>query len=289
MAGELITGDYQMEWRDVLLGPKPYGVYGVSGLGDLPSVITADRDRLRAHGQIPGDDFLSGRYVEVGLRVEGTSNGDTAAATAALSRVCGPGIEETPLVFQIPGIAGGNKARINARIRNKVTPVDLAYAVGIVSSRLMFYATDPRIYSDSMFSQTVNLPSGGGGLTWPATWPASWSPQVDSGSLFVPNDGDIASPWTARIDGPCVNPVVRNLTAGKFVGFNITLESGEWLTLDTHVMPTVVLNDSESRYYTIQAGSRWWDFEPGATELAFRASTSTAATLTVTSRSAWTS
>ncbi len=287
-AGDLITDDWQIEWGGLLLGPQPYGITGVQGLADLPSVISADRDRLRAHGQIAGDDFLSGRSVEVGFRVEGTSNEDTFVQAAALADVMIPGEAEAPLVFQIPGIADGVKAQISARVRARSLPVDMAYRVGVVGGRALFFATDPRIYSAEQTVQSVSLPSGGGGLDVPVEVPAALVAASESGTLELVNEGNFRAPWSFRIDGPALNPQVVNAGEGYFLGFNIELAEDEFLRVTTGPdQRQVVLNDQESRYYTIQAGSTWWDLRPGTTETLFRAATLSAALLTTTSRSAW--
>lgn len=284
-AGDLITGDWQIEWGGILLGSADFGITEVVGLADLPGVITADRDRLRSHGSIAGDDFLVGRTVEIGLRVEGT---DPFANVALLAASTMPGSAESPLVFRIPGIAGGRKARLGARCRARSVPTGLEFVVGAIAARLQFFATDPRIYDAVDTVASVLLPSGGGGLDVDVVLPATLNAQTQSGAMFVANDGNFAAPWSARIDGPCLNPIIRNVTDGTFLGFTIDLAAGEWLDIDTSGARAVTLNGTTSRYYTIQPGSTWWDFAPGTTELAFRASTTTAAQLTVTSRSAWT-
>ncbi len=287
-AGDLITADWQMEWRGLLFGPNPYGITEVQGLADLPGLVTADRDRLRAHGQIAGDDFLTGRTVEVGFRIEGSSSADTFDQATALAAVTAPGEAESPLVFQIPGVAAGTKAYLNARVRARSLPIDRLYQVSVLGGRFQFYATDPRLYSLVQSTQTVSLPTAGGGLPVEVDVPATLLAVADSGSILVQNNGNFRAPWSFRINGPAVNPTVRNVTEGLYLGFNITLAAGEYLDVATGpTQRSVILNGSESRYYTLQAGSTWWDFRPGETEVAFRAATDTAATLTVYSRSAW--
>lgn len=291
-AGDLINGDWQMEWAGLRFGGPgdPIQIVSVSGLADLPGVSTADRDQVRAHGRIPGDDFLGERVVVVSVRVEGDSLQSTFDAVAELANTCVPGSPEAPLVFRIPVVAGGRDALVSARLRNKSLPVTSgAVEVGIVSGDLQFVATDPRIFDAVDTVQSTALASGGGGLTWPAQWAAVWGAIAESGTLEVANAGNFDSPWSARIDGPCDRPSIINVSTGQSLTFDLSLAAGEWLDIDVGRVMSVLLNGSESRLHTLIRGSRSWLIEPGTTELLFQASTPSAASLTVTSRSAWTS
>lgn len=288
-AGDLITDDWEVEFAGLLLGGEtPYAFASSKGLADMPALQTADRSRLRRHGTLPGDDFMLDRQIEMQFEVYGETIEEFEAAVADLTAATQPGVVESPLSFRIPGVAGGGVRQVQARIRRRSVPLGSEWYYRIPIYTLVWVATDPRIYSNVDTVQTVNLPSGGGGLSWPATWPANWSAQVDSGSLFVVNEGNFGAPWSGEITGPAVNPVIRNVSTGQYLGFNITLADGDVLTVDSELR-SVVLNGTASRYYTIQAGSSWWDFEPGTTEIAYRAATTTTSNLTLTTRSAWTS
>lgn len=288
--GDLISEDWQVEFHELLLGgdSSAFSFVSAEGLADLPDLVTADRAKLRRHGTTPGDDFMVDRIVTMVFEVYGDTIEEFESAIAELAEATRPGVAESPLSFRIPGVAGSGVRRVGARVRKRSVPVNQEWYHRIPLVTLQFCATDPRIYSAELDSQTVNLPSGTAGLAWPATWPAVWTVSTDSGSLYVENVGNFSSPWTATITGPCVNPSIRNVTDGTSLTFNITLVDGDELTLDSSTR-RVVLNGTESRYYTIAVGSQWFDFEPGTTEVAFRASTTTDATLTLNTRSAWTS
>lgn len=284
-----MTAPWTVEWNGITFGEdSPYGITSIAGLKKTPGLISADRERLRRHGETPGDNFLGARYVTLGFRVEGSTIAETHDLSDALSAAFRPDQDEQPWVFCLPGVAGSGVRRISARPIEFEEPTELEYRVGILSGAAQFKATDPRIYDNTETAQSVSLPTSTGGLTWPAVWPAVWSATTQSGSMTVVNSGNFSAPWSARIDGPCDTPRIVNVTTGQFLEFTLTLAAGEWLDVDSDAR-TVVFGGTASRYSTIAAGSTWWDFEPGNTEIAFRASTTTAATLTVTSRSAWTS
>lgn len=286
--GDLVTDDWTCEFGGQLWGgSSPIGISSIEGLGDMPGLVSADRDRLRRHGRIAGDDFLTERSVMISFQIEGRSTQETFEAVTAFADATQPAQPEQPFVFQIPGIADGLKARIGARVRAKSLPTNLNYRVGIVTAQLHLVATDPRIYDAVDTVESVGLPSSDGGLSWPAQWPAVWSGTTERGGLLVHNNGNFQAPWTARIVGPCTNPVIRNLRTGQLLGFNIVLDSGEFLEVDSD-RRTVRFMGTASRYHTMIPQSSWWDMSPGVTELAFSAASGGNPELVVTSRSAWT-
>lgn len=288
--GDLVVMGWQAEWSGLLFDgatdQSPYQLTAVEGLGDMPELRSADRSRLRRHGLIAGDDFVKGATSTWSIRIEGVDAASTYAAANALERATIPGRAEMPLVFWLPGIADDGKRRMGVRCRHRSIPKDNAYRVGIVEAQLQFDATDPRIYEDSMHVETASLPTAGGGLDVPTA--VSWviGTAVTGGSIFATNSGSFTTPLSARIDGPADNPRLIDVTNDRALQFNTSLAAGEFLTIDSDAR-TVLLNGSASRYYTIAAGSEWFDLDPGTTEITFRAATTTAAALTLQWRSAW--
>lgn len=290
-AGDQVTEDWQAEWSGLLFdgavdSTALYQLVSVDGLADMPDLVTADRERLRRHGIIPGDDFLTDRETVWRIRVEGDTLEETLAGVDDLRRATAPGLDEGPLVFQFPGVADGVKAQVSARCRKRSIPMDQLYRVGIVEVLLMFGATDPRLYEAAEHEEQTTLPTGGGGLDIPADVPFVLGAAATGGSILADNDGTFDTPLMARIDGPATNPRLIDVTHDRFLQFNLSLAAGEWLEIDSEAR-TVMLNGTASRYYTIAAGSTWFDLEPGTNEVTFRASTSSAATLTLSWRSAW--
>lgn len=289
-AGDLVTADWQAEWSGLLFDgaqgvTSPFRTSSIEGLADLAGLNTSDRPRLRRHGIIPGDDFVAEREITWGLRIESSTTESTLAACDLLRAATAPGAPESPLVFRIPGIGGGAKCQVMARCRKRSIPTGMAYRVGIVEAALAFIATDPRIYGPAQ-SQTTTLPSGGGGLDVPADVPFVIGTAVTGGSIMATNSGTFDSPFTARIDGPCVNPRLIDLTHDRFIQFNTSLDVGEWLDINSD-QRTVLFGGTASRYSTIGPGSAWFDLPPGTSEITFRAATNTAATMTLSWRSAW--
>lgn len=288
-AGDLVTAEWQIEYNGVLLGDgTPYSLVQVQGLLDVPEVRTSDRTRLRRHGLQAGDDFLGGRTITVTVEVYSATASAFAADMETLLTGLSPAQSagELPLVFRIPGVAGGGKRRVDARLRRREVPIDLQYLYQVPLVTLEFLATSPLLEDFTEASGISTLPSAGGGLVFPAVAPFTFGAVSTGGTITATNEGNFPASPSFRIDGPVVNPRLENLTSGKVLSMNITLAAGEYLLIDAEAR-TILLGGTSSRYSTLAVGSEWWDLEPGTSSVTFRASTSTAATLTMTWRSAW--
>jgi len=288
--GDLVTEDYGLEYRgfafggstsDFLLAP------GSIGFADLPGVATADRQRLRRHGLHPGDDFMLGRQILIPIEVtaDDTATWETNLGALREAFRVDPDRGEDPLVFQIPGIAGGGKRRINCRPRGLAVPVDLDWFYEIVVVTVRLEATSPYLLDDSETTVISSLlTAGSSGLTWPLTWPLNWG-TVESSSFTLTNNGTQAADFCATIPGPVTNPKIVDVGTGRELEFTIALASGEFLEVDTGAR-TVLLNGTASRYSTIAAGSEWFTLAPGSNELSYRAD-SGSSNLSITFRSTW--
>lgn len=286
-AGDLVVADWQMEYGGVLFGDSSaFAIARIEGLLDTPELRSSDRQRLRRHGLIPGDDFLNGRTITVTFEVFGE---DQATFNEAVERFQGalvPCDDEAPLYFRIPGVAGGGKRLINCRPRRLSMPVDLDFFYRLPLATVQFYATDPLIYEGTEQSAISTLPTAGGGLEFDLTFDAVFGAVSTGGTIAATNEGTFDTSPVFRIDGPVTNPRIENVTTGKVLSFTGTIPEGQYLLVDVDAR-TVLLNGTASRYSWIDRDAVWWDLPPGTNEVTFRASTTTEATLTMTWRSAW--
>lgn len=279
--------DRQLEYRGVTIGHgTDFPVVTVEGL-DAPSIRASDRGVSRRHGQHPGDDFYEGRTVMISGYIRKRVPAEMSATRELVVAALGVGGKsEEPLRFQLPAVAGGGARRIMCRPRRDRHVVDRELIRGNSREVFQLHATDPRIYDDTESSDSVGLPAGGAGLTWPLTWPLNWGAITESGTITAVNAGNFDTGATIRVDGPVTNPRIENLTVGKTIEIDIVVATGDFLEIDTEEN-TVLLNGTASRYDNLTSTSQWWDLQPGSNEVRFRASTTTAATLTLTWRSAW--
>lgn len=284
-----VTADFEVEYGGLLMGgDTAYGLVAAQGLADIPDLTTSDRARLRRNGLTAGDDFMKGRTVTLQFELAAEDGPTFEVMMADLATATAPTRPESALTFRVPGVAGGGVRIIMARPRRRALPIADEWQYRVPKVTIQFDASDPLIYDAATVVHTVGLPAGDGGLDVAVSVPATLIEATESGTFTVVNDGNAASSWEGRIDGPCLNPTVFNATTGAFLGFDVDLPVGAWLDITTRGARSVLLNGAESRYHTIRPGSSWWDFEAGPTEIAFGAAASSDALLTVTTRSAWT-
>lgn len=282
-----MPSDWTFTYNGLTVGGagSPYQIMQLTGLHDSPEVRTADQTRARDHGLFAGTDLLGGRSLMAQIEVVGAHPNETIWSD--FSRALVPGQNgELPLVFQIPGLAGGVAVEIGARVRRLSLPIDRPYLFGHGSSVVEFWATDPRIYSQASTTQTVTqaVPSGTG-LTFPITFPLSFGGAVVGGQFVATNAGEFAAPWTATIAGPITNPTLENVTTGQTLAFTGSVGSSETLVVSS-LDRAVLLNGSASRYSWLVVGSAWWQLAPGANTVRL-AGTSGSGSVSFTYRSAW--
>lgn len=278
--------DWNMAFGGLTIGPGTnYEVKAISGLTDMPSLRVGDVTRARKHGLHPGDDFASGRSITIVLDIAKDDSNTISDLVDAYLDAFTYGDSETALTFTIPGVAGGATGRVLARCRRRSIPVNLPYQYGIAEAVVELVATDPRIYTNGLNTDTVDLENAAGGVSFPLTFPFTFG-SSSTGSIQAVNSGNFPAPVVLTIDGPITNPSVLNNTTGEELAFTITLASGESLVIDTEAR-TVLLNGTASRYSTLSTDSVWFDLQPGTTELKLTGSTAGSPLLTAEWRSAW--
>lgn len=252
---------------------------------DMPELRTGDVVRPRDHGMLAGDDFLSGRTINMDLAVVGSTAAvlDTKLATlATMGYPLGADEVELPLVFQLPG---QSKRRVNARLRRRSYPIDISILAGHMSKvTLQFFATDPRIYDNTLTTLSISLPVTSGGLGWPVGWPLGWSSSTSGGATFN-NIGTFETRPIVTFTGPLTSPNIQNVTTGQQWSSIFDLQSGDQLVVD-FAQRTVLLNGTASRYSYVTAASSWWTLIPGNNVLMIGAAAGSGSA-TVTARSAW--
>lgn len=259
-------------------------VLGVTGLEDLPELRTADEARGNTDGEFSGQDLLGGRTVVVDFEVVFAAGGP--AYRAVLERIKTAFVPQPagclPLQFTLPGLP---TRRLGARCRRRQLPIDLGYDRGVARGAVEFRAADPRIYDDNASSTVLTVPANNAGRTYDRVYALTYGGGT-SGTQVAVNNGTTRTSPVITITGPVDTPTVENVTAGKFLKFNLTLAVGETLTIDTDAR-SVVLNGTASRRSAMSVDSAWWALGPGPSTLRFSAAASTTATATVAFRSAY--
>lgn len=107
-----------------------------------------------------------------------------------------------------------------------------------------------------------------GGFSSPLTSPMAGSPGVD-GQALATNAGRSRAWPIFEVTGPCVNPVIYNVTTGKRLYLTYTLTAGEKLVIYTDPRRrAVLLGDTTSRYSALDfVRSSWPELAPGLNDL----------------------
>jgi hypothetical protein len=287
--GSLITGDGQMQWTGLLLGPgTPYQIdrQGVTGWADLPGLDATDADRPTAHGAWPGARWAQPRTVGATVWLLPDGYGDSAGLLDAFVRATAAEDTEQWLAVRLHG----RTTAVRARVKQRAIPTDGIYATGgVAKASVQWIATDPRRYDPVQRSVSFGLPQRGTGLTYPLAYPLSYGSASGGGSALAANDGNAATYPQVVFTGPVTRPLLINQTTGRSLEYDLPLAAQDQLVIDT-AEGTVLLGGQTSRLHTATASSsseQLFVLAPGENRLEFRGLDGTsAADVQVTWRSA---
>ena len=115
---------------------------------------------------------------------------------------------------------------------------------------VLLTAPDSRILSGDgstpyQYSATAFLPSTSGGLQVPFMVPFSIGATVIGNSVTVTAAGDAPPPVLVRINGPAVQPIIRDDLGGA-MPLDISLDAGQWLDVDLDAR-TIKINSTVNR------------------------------------------
>ena len=280
-----IVADYQLDVAGLLLGAgTSYELPdGVEGLG-LPEVRTSDVPRPQDDGLFYGSDFLGKRTLTFRATILGDDPDDAGVKMDALAAVWQPpegSSANVPLTLEIPGqvsrVLFGRPRRLAFDLDNLKS--------GIVVATLQYDVADPRWYDAVQSVLSTAAATSGGGRTYNRTYNMTYAAGGTGGNLTAINAGNRRTRPVLTITGPSNTPRVENVTAGRYLLFNLTLGVGDFLVVDLDAR-TVLLGGTASRYSSLSSGSSWWDLAPGVNLLKFTSADSLG-TLQVAYRSAW--
>jgi hypothetical protein len=235
-AGDLLTGDGQVEWRSTILGgTSMWRLDTLTGWLDLPDFRGDDQPRPSRHGMFPNASLMAKRVVTATFQSKGVALSGFPGGVAALQTLTAPTESpvEEPLVIQL----NGQKWLCNARLKKRALNVDKQYAVGYTTLALQWEATDPKLYSPSLHTMSTGLATAAStGLVFPLVFPLDFGSGPVGGYLSgVLNAGWAASWPQYTITGPVTGPIITNHDTGDRLLFNpsFVVAAGQTLTIDT--------------------------------------------------------
>lgn len=253
-AGDMITGNGQLEFRGYVLGDNETTFLGsITGWDDLPGIESGNTSRANSHGSWVGRKLANQRVITWNGRF---SPPDPEGWDKALRELRNAfslplGTEEDAIVIQS---IGEKKLCFGAVVARSI-PMDESYGYYGANVAIQFECSDPRRYSLNENLWTLELPPViEVGLNYPLTYPLDYGIEITSSTGTLVNDGDVISPVTLVFSGPATRPALVNKTANTKLEFDITLGESEFLEINTRT-GTVMLNGIADRLYTRTARS----------------------------------
>lgn len=285
MAGELITADYELEYRGLLVGGDTEYALVDTNLFDLPNVRTSNVDRMHQHGQNAGPSFLGGRVIRMSFEVvSNLGMPGIGAAVDLFKQAFQPTVAPEPLHIRHPAVADGRQVTIDCAAVRISAPFNMEFYEGIPIVVVELEAADPLFYGkDLNYVSGIGLGDASEGLTWPLTWPLEWGTS-ESSSWIAVNNGTFPASARFTVHGPVVSPRIENVTQAKILRVNETLTAGQTLIIDTSDM-TVTL-DGGNVFPSIAPGSEWFNLNAPGDQIRFGALSGTG-TLDADWKPAW--
>jgi hypothetical protein len=275
----------QVQLRNLVMGPDTqYRFPRGQHFNPLVRSVRADQSDKRPwrDGSWSGIELADEAIIPMRVVTLGQSAAEFMALHQAMAAAFAPSSVDLDLTFMIGGV------EYLMRGRPRLLQPDSRSQAGHGYYNAAFVGLDPLIYSSTLHTAGLVLPSFTGGLTVAVIAPISVTATVVSGVGAITNAGTAYSPLTIRIDGPCQEPriaVTDPFSVTNVLRLALTLDAGQWLDIDT-LAHTVYLNGEVSR-----RGSAYGDWPllaPGTSDIAFDAAAYNAsASATVYWRDAW--
>lgn len=282
----------QVQVRDLVMGSGTM-YETLRGFDPWTRQVRAEQSDPRpwGDGAWSGAEWTAEAVVPIPVRIRDAANrtpGGWLAAHQALAAAFAPSHQNLELRW----CTGGTEYVLFGRPR-MVEPNVETMPAGWTYTRAAFAALDPTIYSGAEHLVSLGLPSTTGGLTVPVTVPFTVGATVTNGSEPLVNAGTKAAGLLLRVAGPVLEPRVSVISdAGTAtLRFDLPLDAGQWLDVDTAARTVYLGGTSSRRRQTTVQGIGWPELPagPGGTaEITWSAAVyEPAALLTARWRDAW--
>lgn len=266
-AGDLITGDFQIEWSGLLFGAsKLYGIRSLTGWFDLPAGRLGVESRANRHGAYPGQYFADSKTVTAQILIRGLTPAFTAGVKALKAVTAYDENEaEQPLVIRW---GDGRRLMVMARCARRDIPSDSStYPQGVTLATVQWVASDPRMYELPGNNVSTTLAVASGGLVFAPVFPLDFGAGVLGGSLILSNSGDSQAWPIFNLTGPLTAPMLVDQSTGKVLAFKTStvIPAGTTWSIDTNRRTVTVLGSTVSRNGELL--TRQWFSVPGGGSL----------------------
>jgi hypothetical protein len=256
---------------------------GLSGL-EAPEQRIDAYNNPGADGQTVANVLHGGRLITMEGRIRGADETTYRANRSVFHQLVGANRsalgQYSPRILKLTD-ATGMEYRLSVVVRSLKNPDELPTTS---AWQLQLLATDFRIYGETETTTSITLPVSGG-LAFPFSLPVSFGAS-SGGAGSITNQGTVATPPTIKFYGPMENPRLTNLTTGAVMGLDISLVSGDIITVDM-AKRTIIQGETTNRMSTKTTDSKFWMLEPGVNTLSLSATSYDEGYATITYRSAF--
>ncbi len=264
-----------------LTTPQTPMVKTVAGLG-FPEVRTDSYNRPGSHGVTIAHNLYGGRLISLDGTLRGVDAATYMSNRQNLEAAVGLLLDANNVpIARTLYLTDNNYSQYQVSVITKAFTVELNSPT-VAKWQLQLLATDYTIQSQTSFSASMGLPQSGG-VSFPVTFPITFGAS-SGGSATAASAGNAPSFPTITITGPCINPAIVNTSTGERLGLNITLLTGDTLTINAR-QRTIVQGASTNRMSAKTIGSTFFALLPGNNNLQFSADAYDAGTATLTWRS----
>jgi hypothetical protein len=236
------VADGEITWRGLTLGGdvSDFEITEITGWEDLGDVEDYSQSRARGHGEHPGDLYARARIVSITGEVVDSARRDALAAE--LRAATGLDSQVRDLTVDL----FGQVLTAGARLLRRSITIDTSYVVGGVRFALQWRCPDPLRYGPAQPSQSVGLPSAGGGLTYPLAYPLDYGAVGEDGSLTLTNLGTAPAPIVLEVRGPLPEGFEVS-AAGQRLRYPVPVPAGQVITIDTGAGTVLVEGTADRR------------------------------------------
>ena len=300
-SGDLILDSWSMELRGVLMeAVRATGDFHIIAWPDGLGVPDSRLDTIpipSEHGVFPGVQYLNGRTITMSLGVRGDTAEAVETAAQTLAGAWAPvsaadSDNVIPLIFRMES---SRKYRMYGK------PLRMATAWGVLlegyaatdtwlTAEAQFLATDPRVYDNTLSSDTATVGTTSGGLSFPFGHPYGFG-SAAPGTILADNEGNFPTYPVFTISsnaGTLTTPIIiNNVTTGESFRVDLSLAENEVLIIDM-ANKDVYLDSGASRLDNVDwTVSEWFDLESGVNEVTWSIGAGSTPTILAEWRSAW--
>jgi hypothetical protein len=248
----------------------PYRIKSIGGLGDVEAENQTQKAPYQDGSTYIGS-VLEERIIPIELKITGTSFTDISNKRQVLSRIFNPKGGEGELMLEL----GARNLTVN--VVSDFIPKFSGTTDGFGESfqRCVLQVTAHQPYWTEQLKVSQALKAFQGTFTFPFSFPIEFG--ISGEKTLLTNAGHVETPVTIEIQGPVVNPQVKNLTTGQVFRINRAVSNNEIIHICTNpgAKRLEVIRDGA----TIMNAMGWvdytvtdfWQLVPGDNEIEYTA------------------